>query len=77
MANKESKFMFPINPQDGNSWEQELGMTKREYFAAKALQGLMVQSIPGEHNSNLEKWNNERAIFAVNMADALIKALEL
>ena len=77
MAKEKSKFMFPISPTESEGWEQQLGITKREYFAAKALQGLMVQSIPGEHNSNLEKWNNERAIFAVNMADALIKALEL
>ena len=38
----------------------EYGLSKREYFAAKALQGLMVQSIPGIHNSNSEQWNKER-----------------
>ena len=74
MSKTESKFAYPISPQDGN-WEQELGMTKREYFAAKALQGLMVQSIAGNHNSNAENWNKERAKFAVDMADALIEAL--
>lgn len=54
----------------------EMGLTKREYFAAKALQGLMVQSIPGSHNSNSEQWNKERAKFAVDMADAVLRALE-
>lgn len=54
----------------------EYGLSKREYFAAKALQGLMVQSIPGNHNSNSEQWNKERAKFAVDMADAVLRALE-
>lgn len=52
------------------------GLTKREYFAAKALQGLMVQAIEGRHNANVESYNKSRAEFAVDMADALIDALE-
>lgn len=52
------------------------GLTKREYYAAKALQGLMVQSIPGNHNCDSDNWNKGRAVFAVNMADALIEVLE-
>jgi hypothetical protein len=51
------------------------GLTKREYFAAKALQGLMVQAIAGQHNSNTKQWNDERAKFAVDMADAVLSAL--
>lgn len=65
--------------KDGQKTGYEIkfgGLTKREYFAAKALQGLMVQSIPGSHNSNADNWNKERAKFAVDMADALLEALE-
>lgn len=54
----------------------EYGLSKREYFAAKALQGLMVQAIAGSHNANSEQWNKERAKFAVDMADAVLRALE-
>lgn len=74
MAKAELKNAGPKSPKDG-AWKQELKMTKREYFAAKALQGLMVRAIPGRHNSNEENWNKERAKFAVDMAEALIKAL--
>ena len=74
MAKTKSEFVFPIAPQN-NDWEQELGMTKREYFAAMALQGLMVQAIPGGHNSNSYNLNKDRAKFAVDMADALINEL--
>lgn len=45
------------------------GLTKREYFAAMAMQGLMVDyrnSISDEHDN---------AKYAVRAADALIKAL--
>lgn len=45
------------------------GLTKREYFAAHALQGLLAS---GAHN----KWTCEDAAHdAVLLADALIKAL--
>ncbi len=44
----------------------QLGLTKREYFAAMAMQGLMVDSTISF---------NERAELAVEQADALIKKL--
>ena len=67
----------PLKDGQKTGWEVKFGgLTKREYFAAKALQGLMVQSIPGTHNQNAEEWNMVRAKFAVDMADALIRALE-
>lgn len=59
---------------DGKSFAND-GLSKREYFAAIALQGLMVQAIAGRHNINNLLNNTERAKFAVDMADALIKAL--
>ena len=53
----------------------QTGLTKREYFAGLAMQGLMVQSIAGRHNHNDEPNNKYRAKFAVDMADALLKQL--
>jgi hypothetical protein len=43
------------------------GLTKREYFAAIALQGIL--SAP-------EKWVGNRTDAAVDMADSLLKSLE-
>lgn len=51
------------------------GLTKRELFAAMAMQGLCVIAIPGSHNSDVPIWNSVRAKQAVSMADALIKEL--
>ena len=47
------------------------GLTKREQFAAMAMQGLCANSIVGKHHlpENL-------AVEAVTCADALLKALE-
>jgi hypothetical protein len=51
------------------------GLTKREYFAAMAMQGLCVQIIAGSHNRDIESFNREKAAHAVNLADELINAL--
>ena len=59
-----------------NGMYLQSGLTKREYFAGKALQGLMVQTIEGQHNQNNKHNNTETAIFCVSMADALLKALK-
>ena len=48
----------------------ELGMTLRDYFAAKALQGMLAESGGGAlHNTNLSE-------FAYLIADAMMKARE-
>lgn len=51
------------------------GLTKREYFAALALQGLMVnESIDGTANWTAGR-NEKLAVRAVEQADSLIHAL--
>lgn len=77
MSNSE-KTAFPCDGQFAGECRNngDSGLTKREYFAAKALQGLLVQAIPGWHNNNSAGLNKEKAIFAVDMADALLEALE-
>jgi hypothetical protein len=49
---------------------EQLGLTKREYFAAMAMQGLCANSIPGSHHSF-----NNTANEAVRYADALLAEL--
>ena len=56
-------FMQPAGPS--------VGLSKREHFAAMAMQGLMSAGIAGRHN-RLEVLIPE----AVRAADALLKALE-
>jgi len=52
----------------------QYGLTKREHFAAMAMQGLCVQAIPGRHNTLVDMLN-ELPRKAVAMADALIEEL--
>ena len=51
------------------------GLTKREYFAIQIATGLSVRSIPGRHNS-IDEMEVEVPLYAVRLADALLKALE-
>jgi hypothetical protein len=71
------KPAFSVALRDnGNALHSEaMGLTKREYFAGLAMQGLMVQAIPGSHNINDKDNNLYRAKFAVDMADELLKQL--
>ena len=49
---------------------ESLGLTKREYFAAMAMQGLCANSIPGNHHKPEVLCKD-----AVEYADTLIKEL--
>jgi hypothetical protein len=64
----------PIHPQTPESWSANMsGLTKREHFAAMAMQGIMANEnfIP-----NKESWEYAATTAAVSSADALLKALE-
>ena len=68
MSHDKTKSNAPAFPVDGNGIHApELGLTKREYFAAIAMQGLL--SNPSE--CPLSGYAND----AVKAADELIKAL--
>ena len=59
-----------INPLDTTQWTddmQDMPLTKREYFAAMALQGVCANAGPGTPKELTE--------FATACADALITAL--
>ena len=56
--------------------KHELGLTKREYFAAMAMQGLINENHPAQIiNEKSEALLNEISKVSVNAADALITAL--
>jgi hypothetical protein len=59
---------FPIPPEfcDDLSVEQQRGMTMRDYFAAKAMQGILYEGLEPV----------ETAKHAYEMADAMLKARE-
>lgn len=59
---------FPIG--DNIRYNPQYGLTKREYFAALAMQGL------GASRIGSEEWNAELiATYSVELADALLKRL--
>lgn len=63
---------FPVHPDIGTQ-EPHAGMTLRDYFAAKAMQGMFA--------SDTDDWNEQgdwtsRAESAYEMADAMLKARE-
>lgn len=64
----------PAFPLVGDSYQvQDIGMTLRDYFAAKAMQGLV------ERNKNLDLTRHEAHVTstsAYQMADAMLKARE-
>lgn len=70
MKNKD-KSAFPL-PRPVDEIMPNTGLTKREYFAAMAMQGLCANSIPGEYHRP-----KELACEALEFADELIKQLDL
>lgn len=66
MENKETKPNEPINIMEYNNNYISTGLTKREYFAAMALQGLLAQG-GIVYQSSVKS--------AVEYADALIDEL--
>lgn len=56
---------FPVAFKWGEELSQYNGMTLRDYFAAKAMQGMITRRVLNEH---------EDALIAYNMADAMMKA---
>jgi hypothetical protein len=49
-------------------WEHEAGMTLRDYFAAKAMQGLLQHTAESTHQLASESYD---------IADAMLKAREM
>lgn len=67
---------YPVTIEDnGNPSITHLGLTKREYFAVHIATGLSVKAIAGRHNG-IEEMEIDVPLYAVRLADALLKALE-
>lgn len=72
---------FPFCTQDsqGNEFNNEVGLTMRDYFAAKAMQGLLVKQAPlitniknGRENSTFKDFS----AVAFGYADAMLAERE-
>lgn len=64
----ECAFAIPAFEQPRKLWnEPQYGLTKREYFASMAMQGVLSRHIEDTYENFAE--------VSVGMADALIKAL--
>ena len=57
---------FPWTVDDGETVKGEKGMTLRDYFAAKALQGLLLDGVGSLSDEELANW-------AYKLADAMMK----
>lgn len=73
---------FPVHPEIRDD-ESHAGMTRREYFAAKALQALISKAtfydkheVYGEKVVDIDKFRLDMSASAVAYADALISSLE-
>ncbi len=64
---------FPIFSAQGCSDPDLRGLTKREYFAALAMQGLLASEVCGDFERT--RTAEQVAQHAVNQADMLIEAL--
>jgi len=65
-----NKMAFPSNVDDGETMSWDRGMTLRDYFAAKAMQSLIL----AEHSKN--EFNEIQAVMAYEVANAMLKARE-
>ena len=68
----ENPSAFPREDYQGDNYKMgQSGMTLRDYFAAKAMQGL-------QSNIGTNKWSHEKyAIQSYQIADAMLKQREL
>ena len=66
---------FPVWELNGNGQPEmtEFGMSLRDYFAAKAMQGLLAAQV---HGFNDRPANGPFASMAYEMADAMLKVRE-
>ena len=65
---------FPTdNGMEGGMWSGSSGMTLRDYFAAKAMLGIIAD--PHHDTGDMGGYDNI-ANFAYNIADAMLKARE-
>jgi hypothetical protein len=66
---------FPWSIDNGESVRGEKGMDLRDYFAAKAMQGILTdENFHYAAWDNSPDWTENVAMYAYEMADAMMKA---
>ncbi len=70
MSKDSSGPAFPINANESADRCIYTGMTLRDYFAAKAMQGMLAENGGGAFT------NDDVAEWAYHLADAMLKARE-
>lgn len=77
MINSTKPAFAAVSIGDRNEYLQD-GLSKREYFAGLAMQGLMTTLIPLTNNQSVPNFDNVKycAELAVTAADELLKQLE-
>ena len=65
-----NEFAYPIFDDAGLCHDNETGLTKREYFASMAMQGIAAN--PNLKKDGSPEWVSE---WSVKYADELVKAL--
>ena len=66
---------FPMCIDDGETRKYMIGMTLRDYFAAKAMQGLMHNYHPCDFLEH-KGWIEDISMASYQLADAMLKARE-
>jgi hypothetical protein len=70
-------FPYPFYDEKGHCIDGIEGMAMRDYFAAKAMQGLMGRSWADTSGKFPENLHDVWATAAYQMADAMLKAREV
>jgi hypothetical protein len=77
---KENIYAFPIKIHESENISEysNLGLTKKEYFTAKAMQGLLANSEWMEKHEKLYPSTKDKKIaeVAINIANVTMKALK-
>lgn len=72
MTDKTGGAAFPASGHPGKQHLSQEGMTLRDYFAAKAMQGLLSDPDAGMLDDDMSRW----AMLSYKMADAMLRARE-
>lgn len=79
MSEVHTDMAFPFALMQANHGYSHIsiGMTKREYFAAMAMQGLLASEYGGvkQWQEDSKQWFDDISCCAVESADALLKKL--
>jgi len=65
-----------VETKKGTAQYPESGLTKREYFAGLAMQGLLANSTKAYKDQWKGSWENILVVDSLELADSLIKKLE-